>query len=993
MIAKTTLREIKSSIARYLAIFAIVALGVGFFAGLKMCRTDMVDTADEYLQKSNMYDYEILSSYGVDEDSVKIALDTPGVTAAETSMQKDIIVKRKVGGETVETTLKAISIPKEINKITVTEGRLPEKNNECVVDSLNNITKFEIGDVVSLSSSNNQADLDTFKTKKFKIVGKVNTPIFLDYNRGSTNIGNGSLDAFFFINRSAFDSEYSSHLYVTLDTSKDSFSATKKSELKKQQKAMDKLAERVTEGRRNAAQEEVDRILSEKRAQYYNGVAKYNREKAAAENRLTGAASQIVSGRALANKSENELRSTLTTLKSNQNQIESGLQTLEVAKQALDSSHDSGLINDDQYETYLNQYNAQIGPLKSQLAQVKSGIAQVNNALEQIKSKRKDMDKAEQDVNKGRMTAKTELAKAKAELERGKAALDEAEAQVAEMETGNSYAFSRGDNTGYSTFENNADIVSNVAKIFPVFFFLVAALVVMTTMTRMIDEQRSQIGVFRALGYSNFVIRNKYLVYSGSAALLGSIAGFFIGCNVFPMAIWKAYTMMYSFSDKINILYDVKLGLIATLAAMLCAIGATWFSCSREFREVPAELIRPKAPPAGKKILLERWSGLWNRLGFMKKVSLRNVFRYKKRFFMMLLGICGCTALLVAGLGIRTSISGIAEHQYSEIERYDYQIAFNKNMDADAQKNFKKEAKNAAGNYGDIVFLHQGTVDLDLESGKREMTLSVVEGDAIKDFVQLKSDGKAIKYPGNGEVALCRKMHDQCGVNIGDKVTIKDGYYKMTATVSAFYDNYVYETMYMNEATYKKGIGKEANVKTAYVVAPEKLSADEIGQQAANIGSLDSVAATVVSQDIIETVKNMMKSMNSIVYVVILCAGLLAFIVLYNLTNINILERIREIATIKVLGFYNRETAQYVFRENIILTVISGLVGLPLGKWLLTFVIDNIKIDMMFFVPKITALDFVLAFVITFIFTFIVNLVMRPKLGKISMTESLKTIE
>lgn len=994
MLARTTIREIKSSLARYLAIFAIIALGVGFFTGLKMCRPDMVDTADKYLQEHNMYDYEILSSYGIDEDSVKLALNTPGVADAETSMQQDIVVKIKENDETYELVFKAISIPKRINTVNLVEGRMPKKNNECVIDACTtNGMRYELGQTVTLSSSNTENDLDVFKNRKFKIVGKVNSPLYLDYQRGSSNIGNGEISSFFYVNRDAFDVDYSTQMYVKLEGNEDSFSGALNKKIKKYEKPMEDLAKKVTEQRRNTAQQQGRDLLAEKRAEYNAGVAKYNRAKAEAEGKLLNAKGQILSGKNLVNKGTDELRTMRNSLTSNKSQLESAISQLDSTRSVIEQSHNAGLMSDEQYREYVSQLDSQLSERKSQLVQVNDGIAQVDAAIEKVNQARTEANNGVNEYKAGVRKSNSELSKAKAELDRGKAALDDAEAQIAEMETGNSYAMSRDDNTGYSTFENNADIVSNVAKIFPIFFFLVAALVVMTTMTRMIDEQRSQIGVFRALGYKSFRIRNKYLFYSGSASLLGSIVGIFVGCNIFPISIWRAYTMMYDFSDRINILYDWKLGILTTIVALICAMGATWFSCTKEFSEVPAELIRPKAPPAGKKILLEKFTGLWDKLSFFYKVSLRNVFRYKKRFFMMVLGICGCTALLVAGMGIKSSISGVAEHQFGEVAHYDYLIAFNQDMDKDAQKSFVKDTKESVKEYGDMLFVYQGNAEVKINGKTKESTLIASDDKKFTDYMELKCDGKKVEMPGDGEVVMCRKMHDQEGIKEGDQVVIKDGFYKMTATVSGFYDNYIEENMIMSQKAYEKGMGKKVRMKTAFVNAPEEMNIDEIREISTAIAQNDKVATVVVCEDIIEMVDSMMRSMNSIVYVIIICAGLLAFIVLYNLTNINILERIREIATIKVLGFYRKETSQYVFRENVILTAISALIGLPLGKWLLGFVIDNIKIDMVFFLPKTTALDYVIAFVLTFVFTFIVNLAMKKKLNKISMTESLKTVE
>lgn len=994
MLIRSTLREIKSSLARYLAIFAIVALGVGFFCGLKMCRSDMLDTADKYLSEHNFYDYEIMSSYGVDDESTKLALATSGVVAAETSIQKDILIKTTKNGEPVESALKAISVPEKINTINLVEGRMPKKDDECVIDNYTAVgIKFNVGDVLTLSDTNSSEDLDSFKYRKYKIVGKVNSPLYLDYERGNSSLGNGDLETFFYINKGAFNMDACTQMYIRLEGGKEYFSSLADNKITTYKTSMKTLSERVTEARYNKIKADAQKELDEGKLKYENGLAEFQNKKAETENQLENAQAEIDAAWPQLESKKTEINNLINDLESKRPELEKTISQAEYAVYILEELHARHLIGDILYTELKKISDALLNELYKNKAQLEEGIAQAKAGLVEIANNEEALRNGQKELDANRITAQQEFKKAEEELVSAKVELDDAQKKINELEKGDSYALSREDNMGYSTFEENANIVSNIAKIFPLFFFLVAALVVMTTMTRMIDEQRSQIGVLRALGYSNFTIRNIYLFYSGSASFLGSVVGFFAGCLIFPTTIWKAYTMMYDFSAKVSILHEWKLGLAATAVAMLCAMGATWFSCAGEFREEPAELIRPKAPPAGKKILLEKFTVLWDRLNFMQKVSLRNVFRYKKRFFMMVLGIAGCTALLVAGAGIKSSISDVAKFQYSEINKYDYQVVFNENMDDSGQSNFLAETKTSAGNFGKTVFLSQNKVTTRLKKTNKNITVYACQNDEVTKFVNLAYKGEKIAFPNEGEAVVSRKLEKQNDVKIGDKLKLRSDNKEMTVKVSGFYDNYVGETMFMTISTFEKGFGTHADINTMLVISPDSMSKEEISKQAAEISRNEKVATVVLAQNIIDQVDSMMKSLNAIIYVVILCAGLLAFIVLYNLTNINILERIREIATIKVLGFHRGETAQYVFRENIVLTVIAAIVGLPLGYWLLNFVLDNIKIDTIFFVSKLGVKEYVFAFVVTCIFTFIVNLIMRPKLGKISMTESLKTME
>ena len=1016
MLRKSTLREIRTSLARYLAIFSIVFLGVGFFAGLRDCKASMVSTATRYLDEHNLFDYQLMSSYGIDDDSVDIALGWDGVTGAEGSLQVDVLAEY---GDGDTKSLKAISMPEEINTLRLVEGRFPESPDECLVDSYSIVDEgFTVGSTVKLSELNDKDRLKLFNYKEFKIVGTVNTPIYLDYQRGSTDIGNGSLDTFFYVEKDALDADYYTCLYLTLDTQAGPFTDELKDELDSYQDSMDDLADTINNARRETARKEAQDKLDEKVQEYEDSLAKYNREKAKAEKEIDDAEGKIKSGekkikstRSDLNKTIKEIKAgiktaektikdlngtiselngTIAGLKSNKEQIEAGIKQAEDQKAQLEAAHEAGQIDDETYQGGIAQANAAISELNGNLAQVNAGLSQAEAGLKQAtdgKAKAEaglkeakaglkeaeagldKLDKEENKLDKNKKTlaseerkAESEFDKAKKELDDAKEKLDDAQEEIDDMETGNSYALSRNENVGYASFDSNSSIVSNIAKIFPAFFFLIAALVCMTTMTRMIDEQRTQIGVLKALGYSNGSILAKYMFYSGSAAFMGAVIGFFVGCKIFPTVIWHAYTMMYDFSAETDYIIDPALGIMSLAGAMLCSIGATWFSISRDFKVQPADLIRPKTPPAGKRILLERITPLWKRISFLYKVSFRNIFRDKKRFLMMVIGVSGCTALLIAGLGVRTSIARVADYQYGEISLYDFSVIFSKNMNDKRQQDFidymADETDIAAD---DIMFAHQGEVTMTANGTSYDMTLTAADKEGFDSFVSMHSDEEPVAFPGDGEVVIPLKISHDYGVQPGDTIKIRDGYREMEAVVSGVCDNYVFDTLYMSRDTFKNGFGKEPDLKYAMVKTAEDTEEDTIREWATFAANYDDTAAVSVVADMKDSVAKMMTSLDAIIFVVVLSAALLAFIVLYNLTNISITERTREIATIKVLGFRQGEVSQYVFRENVFLTAIAAVVGIPMGKWLLKFVIDNIVVKMIFFVPRLTNMDILLA--------------------------------
>ena len=1087
MLKKSTLREIRTSLARYLAIFAIVALGVGFFSGLKDCKASMVSTASRYLADHNIYDYMIISSYGIDDGSVKTAKSHENVTGAEGSVQIDVLA---ASGNGDEEALKAISLPRNINTLRVVSGRLPEEADECVVDDYHITSEgYRLGDTIILTDSNDKDTLKKFKHHEYTIVGTVNTPVYLDYQRGSTNIGNGSIDSFFFIDRDELDVDYYTQLYLTLKDSGEPFTEERDDKLDAAEDDMKELAEKITEDRRETARADAQEELDEKKQEYEDNLAKYEDEKAKAEREIDKAEDQLDKGQRKLNKTRKSVKKTqgelkdtieglnkqlaevnagIDTLNSKKAEAEAGLAQAKEGKEQLTAGRARLAAGKESLETQIAQLKAQaeaqpeaaeeindrIGALETQLsdidaqisgidgqiagvdaqineintglgtisdklaeaeagkARIEEGLAQAQAGLEQTDDGLDEISRQQKKINKGRRTldqkereAESEFDKAKRELDDAKDKLDEAQQKIDDMETGNSYALSCGENAGYSSFDSNSSIVSNIAKIFPVFFFLIAALVCMTTMTRMIDEQRTQIGVLKALGYSNAQIVGKYMFYSGSAAFLGSIAGFFIGCKVFPMAIWNAYTMMYDFSDKVDYVIDIKLGLIALAAALLCSMGATWVSISQDFKVSPSELIRPKTPPAGKRILMERITPLWNRISFLYKVSIRNIFRDKKRFLMMVIGVSGCTALLIAGMGIDTTIAKVADHQFNEISLYDFRVIFSKNMNAERQQDFADYMEENAGVSADeVFFLHQAEVTLLFDKGNYDVTCAAADPEGFDRYMDLHTGDTPLEYPGEGEVIIVKKISHDYNIAPGDKIKVRDGYKEAEFTVSGVCDNYVYDSIYMSKDSYRQAFGREPDIKSALVRLAETETADEeetaagaseetVRTAATEAAGYENTAAVSVNLDVRESVGKMMESLDMIVYVVILSAALLAFIVLYNLTNINITERIREIATIKVLGFNQFEVSLYVFRENLFMTAIAALVGIPLGKWLLGFVIDNIVIKMIYFEPRLANKDIVLAVALTFVFAGVVNLAMQRRLRNVSMTESLKSVE
>lgn len=634
--------------------------------------------------------------------------------------------------------------------------------------------------------------------------------------------------------------------------------------------------------------------------------------------------------------------------------------------------------------------------LEDAIAELEDGERELADARRELADARQELMDGEADLIEGRQELEDgfiEYYDAVAEFEQeiadAEAELADARAELEDLEEADVFVLDRGSNIGLACFDSDTQIVDAVAVVFPVFFFLVVALVCITTMNRMIEEQRMQIGVLKAMGYTTGAIMGKYLFYAGSAALIGAVSGYIGGTYLFPAVIWTGYSLTYGFAPMQYIM-DPALGIVSLLAALLCTMGATWFSCIKELKSMPSELLRPKAPRAGRRIFLEYITFLWKRLPFLHKVSLRNIFRYKKRFFMMIIGISGCTALVLTGLGFQDSIVDIVDMQYTQIEVYDYNILLHEEVDEEDQEAFEMALDEVLR---DHTYLHISMMDAVSAGTIKSVNLLVPrEEERFTDYVMLQDEqGNPVAFPGDGEALLSHKIAARLGVKTGDTLRLRDSdMNEIVVTVSGTYKNYIHNYAIINEATYLDAMGETPQYQNLYA---NVIDGEDIHSAAASLLNLDEVLGVTVIRDARDRVGGMLDSLKYVVILIIGCAAMLAFIVLYNLTNINITERIREIATIKVLGFYPLETANYVFRENLILTGIGALVGLLLGKWLHMFVIEKIDIDMVAFDNIIQKSSYVYSFFITLLFALMVNLFMYFKLNKINMAESLKSVE
>ena len=639
------------------------------------------------------------------------------------------------------------------------------------------------------------------------------------------------------------------------------------------------------------------------------------------------------------------------------------------------------------------QFDASEAQLKAAQKQILSGQEEVKKKITEVYDNYKKLDDAQQEIDDGwveyydgKAEGEQEIADAEQELADAKIELADARQEIDDLKSPQSFVMNRNSNIGYNSLDSSSDIVAGVSRVFPVFFLLVASLVCITTMTRMIEEERTQIGTLKALGYSNGAIISKYMIYAGSGAVLGCGLGLVIGSTFFPILLWTVYKIMLHIQPHVVLTIDWPLCIAVVAVYTGVMLFVTWYCCRRTLREEPAELIRPKAPELGKKILLERLP-IWKHISFLNKVTIRNIFRYRQRLAMMLVGIGGCTALLVTGFGLRDSIVNVVDYQFRDVTPYDLQVYFQKEPTQEEYQKFCEEIKDLSD--GALLY-HQSSVEISAENQTREIYMITAE-DRLENFQYFRRNGENLPLPGEDEVLLSIGVAEAMGIQEGDTVRIKNADMQvLNLRVSGIYENYVYNYAVVAPKTIENQWGAAPERLMAYVNISQ---GQDPHLTTAQIMNLDSVMNVTVSEDMAEMVKAMMQAMDLLNLVIVTCAGLLAVIVIYNLTNINIKERIREIATIKVLGFNASETAAYVFKENIILTVAGAAIGLVLGNLLLNFVMSQVKIDMVWFKAVVLPPSYLWSVLLTFLSSCAVNFIFYFKLDKINMAEALKSVE
>lgn len=1079
-ISKDTFREIRRTLSRFLSIFFISALGVSFFAGIKATSRDMKITADKYFDEYNLMDIRLLSTIGFNNDDINAVKKLDGIEGIMPAYSMDALVNI----EDREFVLKVISIlpdklnnPNQsyINRLKLIEGRYPAKPGECVAEKGKIIDSgISIGSKIKLASGTDKDINESLKVNDFEIVGIVETPYYISFERGTSSIGNGSISSFIMIPEEDFKYSVYTDMFLTvkgakgkesyedsymdvINPVKDSIETigedrvqTRYSEIlsdardkldrsrgeladaeEEQRIQLEKASREIESSRKEIINAE--KLLKNKKSEFnktilevenkikdgykklYEGESQYaiqlrnfQAAKEQAGKGLEAAEVQIAAGQVEINKGEKELNDIKLALSENQSlsqlertAMEEKVKTIELQlnaykdKLAASKAEFEGKKKDlAEGEEKLKESRRTLDASKTKLVSEsikleeskRKAVGEFAMADKELESSREKLNKGEQEFDNKKNESDEMLADARGRIEDG-------ERELGKLEKPVWYVLDRNTNPGFVDYGNASDSMDAIAGVFPVIFFLVAALVCLTTMTRMVDEQRVYIGTYKALGYSKASIAAKYLLYAALASVSGSIFGFTLGFKIFPTVIFNAYRIMYTLPDVVTA-FNTSYAVISTASAVAVTTMAAWFACYSELKASPAALMRPKSPKPGKRIFLERISPIWSRFDFIKKITARNLFRYKKRFFMTLIGIGGCTALLLTGFGLKDSIMSIVTKQFEELYRYDMVLELKGDLDTDTASGIKGFLS-GDDRISDYMFVRRQNIDAGSDKKEKSVSMIIPEStEKMKDFIVLRerTTGREVPFSEDG-VILTEKLAKQLQVQVGDEIYIKnDEGKRVDVKVRGITENYVSHYVYMPSSIYKKVYNQMPEYQQIYAKTTDTSESFENGLSRDMISNPDisSVAFTTgISKDFADIIG----SLNYVVLVLIFSAGALAFVVLYNLTNINVMERLREIATIKVLGFYDNEVSAYVYRENLVLTLLGTILGLVLGILLHKFIIVTAEVDYVMFGRDIKPLSYVFSAVLTMLFSCLVNFVMYYRLKRIDMVESLKSVD
>jgi putative ABC transport system permease protein len=1040
-------------------------VGVGFYAGVEITAPDVVSLADAYYSKNKLMDFKIVSTLGLTEDDVAALSDLEGVKSATGSYSLDV--------QSTDRVIRVHAIEGGVNRLSLTEGRMPKALDECVADSKTN----SIGDVIEITDDVS----DELKNTKFKVVGLADSCLYLQDEYGNTSVGNGKLGSFIFVNKNNFTLDAYTEVYLLADTTAqpystqyNDFSAKLKDEIVLikaaretaryegvYNEAMDKIVD---------AQDELDTKMADAEKEFADAkkelddnAKKLKDTKSSTQKQLSSAKSTLDDSKAKLEAGKSELsqnKEKLEETKSTKSaEFEAAKAEIESAKKQLGTYLSAAGVTSENIGSKVSALEGAIESMKAQLQNIPAGTqeylsleATINaysenlTQLKRLESSLNELSANEKQLNDGIATFNSEIQKAEAEIKAAeneiaaneakinngyndyyanlskfnteiaknekklkdgyaeyeenyaeyeaeiadaKAEIEEAKVDVSEIERPKWYISDRDAAAGYSNLESSVRVVNVISAVLPVFFILLSILMTSNSMARMIAEERGELGTLTSLGYGDFKIMSTYLMYVLSATGLGALTGFFGGCKLIPPLVYSNFRFIL---PSLIMKYDfIRLAIIIAFTFALMS-AVTIIACHRELKHNPASLLRPLPPKRGQAVFLEKIKLVWKKLSFTWKVTVRNMLRYKKRAFMTVVGVAGCAALLIVGFGLRDSMEGVAKRQYSEIFKYSDMLIL---KDETSVINGELKEVLDENNITNPLLVRQNTYTV--VSGKsakktQDAYLIVPQDDAVfKEYFNLinKKTGEEIDLK-DGEAVITQRLAKVLKVKAGDSIVVTDNEnesHKMT--VAAVAENYASNYIYLQPDVYERIFAQKPSYN-AVISGNETVDEAKLAENLIDSGLITNV---VFTSDAIQIITESTNSLNGVIILIIFVALLLAVVVLYNLTSINISERIREIATLKVLGFRDNETNSYIYREALILTVISIGAGIGLGLFLHNFLLDAIEVGALALIRSIKWYSYIIACALTLLFSVGMQGITYLKLKKIDMIQSLKSVE
>lgn len=958
---KSIRKSITHSMGRFISIMLLMALGSFALVGLTVTGPDMRATGTTYFNELNSADLTILSDYGIDESERNSIEKASGIRQVEYLYLKDVVIKD------TDTSVRILSKPSEISTYRLEEGSLPEQDDEIAIDRTYQ-DKYKIGDTISFTEKADTEGNQTLKRHEYKITGFISSSeIISEINMGQTTAGTGELKGYAVVNSENFDSSVYMMAKLTFtDTENiDPYS--------------DEYNDKIQEHK-----EELTKLLDEQQNNRFSAIKSEYQEK------IDDGQKELDEGKKELEDARTELNDANTKIEEAKQEIANNEQKLQDAQKQISDAEKEITSNGKLLKQKQSEYNSAQKQYNSKKAEYTQGNKELANAKTELAEKENEYNEKLQEFNEKEPDAQKEIDENEEKLNDAKEKLEKLDAPTYSID--NRREIPGGD--GYSVYETVSEIVDSLAKVFPVFLYFVAALVTFTTMTRFVSEERINNGTLKSLGYQDKDVIQKFVVYGFIAGMTGTVLGIVLGHTLLPHIVYNAYKHGFIL-PPIELHFYIGITILAVILSLISSVLPAYAVAKGDLQETTASLLQPKAPKAGSKILLERITPIWKRMKFTQKVTARNIFRYKNRMFMTIFGVAGAASILFAGFSVKGSISKINEKQFENIIKYDMIVAQNDDLDEEAKTEFNNLLNSEEIKSYSSVYYEEVTKVAGKNNDTQSIKLIIPENDDdFNQYISLadRKSQEKIELQDDG-IVISERLAKLLKVSKGDEITFTDSSNKeRTAKVSGICEMYAGHFIFMNTTEYKKVYQKDCESNAKLLLLNDS-STENTNSQAAKFMELSAVKGIVQNTTLYNQINTIVNSLNQIMIVLIIVASMLAVVILYNLTNINVAERIRELCTIKVLGFYDNEVTMYIYKETIFLSIIGVIVGWIIGILLHTYILVAVPPAEVMFDPKVTISSYIVPAVVIAFVTFVLKYYVNNRLKVVDMLEALKSVD